>query len=236
MGAYEATFLGGLILGLASTLHCSAMCGAISCSSLILLGPAEAHTGRFARLRHAGLVQLGRILAYAVLGLVVGLAGSAIVTPGAVGDYRVLQWVAAAALMWAGLTMAGMLPRLAPIDAVMLRLSDTFAGVLRPVTTTPAAPVALGALWGLNPCPMVYGALFMAALTPTPAGSLAVMTGFGLGTMPGVLAAGLGLAGLKAVSKGPAIQMVVGITIALVGFLSLYVPVAGNPFLCLTSP
>ncbi len=231
MGAWEATFFGGVLLGLASTLHCSAMCGGISCSTLLLLGPGD----NAGRLRHATLVQAGRVLAYTALGSVAAGLGSAILSTDASDGYRTLQWVAAVALMWAGLSMAGMMPRLVLLDAAMTRLSDTVAGVLEPVRGTPAAPLALGAIWGLNPCPMVYAALFMAGLTGSAAGGAVVMAGFGLGTLPGVIAAGWGLSALKGLDKRRSVQMSAGVLIALAGFASLYVPAAMNPFLCLTN-
>jgi hypothetical protein len=162
------------------------------------------------------------------------LLGSAVLSPETTMNYRALQWIAAVVLMWTGLAMAGMMPRFAVLDTAMIRLSDTVAGVTRPLKGTAAAPVALGALWGLNPCPMVYAAVFTASLTASPVGWLSVMAGFGLGTVPGVLAAGLGLSALKGLEASRAAQMAVGLFIAVLGFASLYVPAARIAAFCLT--
>jgi sulfite exporter TauE/SafE len=230
MDGTEITFLGGLVLGLASTLHCSAMCGGISCSALLALGPG---TGT-ERVVHAVLLQLGRILSYCALGITGALLGSAVLSPETTMNYRVLQWIAAVVLMWTGLAMAGMMPRLAALDTAMLRLSDAVAQITRPLKGTPAAPVMLGSLWGLNPCPMVYAAVFTASLTASPLGGLTVMAGFGLGTVPGVLAAGLGVSALKGLDASRGAQIAVGLLIAGLGFASLYVPAAHIAGLCLT--
>jgi uncharacterized protein len=230
MDGTEITFLGGLVLGLASTLHCSAMCGGISCSALLSLSPRSG----WDRVRYAVLLNLGRILAYATLGIAAALIGSAIIKPETTMNYRVLQYIGAAVLMWTGLSMAGMMPRFALLDGAMTRLSGTVATITRPLQGTAAAPLALGAIWGLNPCPMVYAALFTATLTASAWGGLSVMAGFGLGTLPGVLVAGLGLASLRGIEKSRAIQIAAGLIIAIVGFASLYIPAAHIAAWCLT--
>ncbi|MCU0733228.1 MAG: sulfite exporter TauE/SafE family protein [Hyphomicrobium sp.] len=229
MDGTEVTFLGGLVLGLASTLHCSAMCGAISCSALLSLGPATAW-GRF---WHAVLLNAGRIATYAALGIAASLAGSMIIKPETTMNFRVLQYIAAAVLMWTGLAMAGMMPRLALLDTAMTRLSGAVATATRPIQGTAAAPLGLGVVWGLNPCPMVYAALFTATLTASAWGGLSVMTGFGLGTLPGVLTAGFGLASLRNIDVNRTAQIVAGLLIALAGFASLYVPAAHIAAWCL---
>jgi sulfite exporter TauE/SafE len=229
MDGTEITFLGGLVLGLASTLHCSAMCGAISCSALLSLGPA---TG-WRRVGHAVLLNVGRIAAYAMLGVAASLVGSAIIRPQTTVNYLLLQYIGAAVLMFTGLSMAGMMPRFALLDGVMARLSGAVARVMRPLQGTAAAPLGLGVIWGLNPCPMVYAALFTATLTASPWGGLSVMAGFGLGTLPGVLVAGLGLASLRGLEASRRMQIAAGLFIAVLGFASLYVPVAHFAAWCL---
>src|SRR5512140_778018 len=129
MNGTEITFLGGLVLGLASSLHCSAMCGAISCSALLSLSPRSG----WDQFRHAILLNLGRIFAYIVLGIAASLIGSAIIRPEATMNFRVLQYIGAAVLMWTGLSMAGMMPRLALLDGPMTRLSNAVATTIKPL-------------------------------------------------------------------------------------------------------
>jgi sulfite exporter TauE/SafE len=136
--------------------------------------------------------------------------------------------------MWTGLSMAGMMPRLAVLDSAMTRLSSSVATVMRPLQGSAAAPVGLGVIWGLNPCPMVYAALFTATLTASAWGGLSVMAGFGLGTLPGVLVAGLGLASLHGIERSRAVQIAAGLIVAVLGFASLYIPAAHIAAWCLT--
>jgi uncharacterized protein len=230
--AAGATFLGGLVLGFSSTLHCSAMCAGISCSSLLLL---NAETGA-ARVRHAALVHTGRIAAYAILGAIAAAAGSLVLSPHATISYKTMQWAAAAALMWSGLVLAGFAPRMTVLDGAMMRLSDAFSTWTRPLRSTPdASALVLGGLWGLNPCPMVYGAIFAASLTGSVPLALAMMAGFGLGTLPGVVASGAGLSALQGVKSQPYLQSAIGLFIAAVGFATVYLPAAYKLPFCLTN-
>ena len=50
-----------------------------------------------------------------------------------------------------------------------------------------------GAIWGFLPCAMVYAALFYAMLSGSWLGGALAMSGFGLGTLPVLIGAGLGL-------------------------------------------
>lgn len=216
----QLTFFGGLLLGLASTLHCSAMCGGISCSALLSLGGAT----HGQRLRHALNLQLGRILSYCLLGGLGAIFGSTFLSPQKTMTYQSMQWVAAVVLMWSGLAMAGMLPRLILLDNIFVRVSGLIERVTSPLRGTRAAPISLGLLWGLNPCPMVYAALFTATLTASPLTGIVVMAGFGVGTMPGVLLAGLGITALKQISLNRSVQVLAGVITAVFGFASLYIP------------
>ncbi|MFM7083426.1 MAG: sulfite exporter TauE/SafE family protein, partial [Hyphomicrobium sp.] len=147
MSQTELTFFGGLLLGFASTLHCSAMCGGISCSALLSLG-GRTHAER---LKHSLLLQIGRILSYCLLGGIGAALGSTFLSPQKTLTFHTMQWMAAVVLMWTGLAMAGMLPRLLLLDSVMVRISGFFERIMSPLCGTSAAPVSLGLLWGLNP-------------------------------------------------------------------------------------
>ncbi|HZV10086.1 MAG TPA: sulfite exporter TauE/SafE family protein, partial [Novosphingobium sp.] len=145
--------MGGLALGLASSLHCLGMCGGIV-SSLMLAGGgrrAPGWAGRLARL------QGGRVLAYSLLGALCGGLGGAVFghLAGPV-LFLVLRSVAALSLGWVGLTLTGLAPRV-PLAERGLALGA--AGLRRVQALVPAvlAPVLTGMIWGLMPCGMVYG-------------------------------------------------------------------------------
>jgi sulfite exporter TauE/SafE len=227
----EFRLLGGVLLGLASTLHCAAMCGGIASGVVFLFHPQDA--GR--RVRVLLGAQAGRIAAYVIAGAILGTAGAGLY--GAfdhAAAFRLLQWAGAATLMWIGLSVAGVLPALAGLDRRVAALSSAVAGALAPIRRYPVAgPFAAGLAWGTIPCPMVYAALFTAALTGSGAGGATLMAGFGLGTLPAVTAAALGVTALAQIEARALARGVIGLAIAGLGFSTLYPssPTAG--LLCL---
>lgn len=223
--------LNGLVLGFASTLHCAGMCGAIS-SSLFLCqrGSAARGAGWSFALTHAG-----RVAAYVLAGTIVGAAGApAIGWLDREAAFRLLQWAGAVALIWIGLSTAGVMPAFATLDRFLVPIADRVVRLTGTFQGRALAPFSAGLAWGLMPCAMVYGALFTAMLTGSPAAGSAVMLAFGLGTMPGLIATSFGVRALSGLGKRRAGRAVAGLSIALFGFLSVWIshPQAGA--LCLT--
>jgi uncharacterized protein len=77
-----------------------------------------------------------------------------------------------------------------------------------------------GAVWGFLPCAMVYAALFYAMLSGAWLGGAVVMSGFGLGTLPMLIATGLGLPLLRRRATSAWLRNTVGVAIILVGIVS----------------
>lgn len=178
-----------LALGLASGLHCVGMCGGIvaafSARRTIAIAPAP---------RPRPLVfNAGRLATYAALGAAAGALGGAVpVMQGALPAQTVLFVLANAALILAGLYLAGagrLLGRLEGLAAPLWRRVQPAAlGLMR--ARSPLAIFAAGMLWGLLPCAMVYGALAAATLGGGAAGGALAMGAFGAGTLPWLLGAG----------------------------------------------
>lgn len=230
MNSLYLAFAGGLALGLASALHCASMCGGIASSLLFLFKPEDKRSN----LTVLAAMQGGRILAYTLAGGIVGLMGSAafgFITPQ--NAYRVIQWAAAVSLMFIGLTIAGLMPAFAGIDSKIALVSEKLERILAPLRRRPVlGPMATGFTWGISPCPMVYGALFSAALQGTFSGGAAWMLGFGAGTLPAIVASAFGIRALSRLNKGALIRSAVGLTIAAIGFTTVYVD--WPKVLCLT--
>ena len=158
MAPDSLTFLGGLLLGLASSLHCAGMCGPIASSLMFAFAPGH---GEAERARALLAAHAGRILVYVASGAILGAVGSALY--GAfdhTNAFLVMRWAAAVGLGWIGLSVAGFAPSLAFVD----RVAAPVAGKLRSVGAHrgEASAFASGLVWGLLPCGMVYGALFYA--------------------------------------------------------------------------
>jgi sulfite exporter TauE/SafE len=79
---------------------------------------------------------------------------------------------------------------------------------------------------------MVYGALFSATLQGTFEGGAAWMFGFGAGTLPAIIASALGIRALARLNKGTLVRSAVGLTIAAIGFTTVYID--WPKVLCLT--
>lgn len=229
MAAASVPLVAGLMMGLASGLHCAGMCGSIaSALTLSMSGPA----GSPNRMRCLLLPQAGRVFAYATAGAVLGAFGSGIA--GAFDQtaaYRALQWASAVALVWIGLSTAGLVPfplvfdRLAaPIGTALMGLSS------RHPALGLGTPLAAGILWGFMPCAMVYGALFSAMLTGTGAGGATLMLGFGLGTVPAVVLTALGLVCLRDLARRRALARAIGLSLAAFGAASVFISPAGGVF------
>ena len=202
----------GLLLGLSSSLHCFGMCTGIAASLHFATGPDRATRDL---LLTTMLINAGRIGSYILAGALVGGLGSGIF--GAFDHAlanTILRWAAAAALGWIGLSMLEMLPLASRISGLM--------GSLARAAHLPA-PVALllsGAVWGFLPCAMVYATLFYAMLSGSWANGAVVMAGFGLGTLPMLVASGLGLPLLRRRAVSLWLRNAVGVAILMVGIVT----------------
>lgn len=228
----EFSLLGGVLLGLASSLHCAVMCGGIASGVVFLFDPNDTAS----RVRVLMTAQAGRIAAYALAGAILGAAGASLYGLfDREAAFRLLQWAGAVTLMWIGLSVAGVLPSIAALDRYVAGFSAAVTRRLSGLRRFPlAGPLASGLAWGTVPCPMVYAALFTAMLTGSGAGGATVMTGFGLGTLPAVTATALGVTLLARVEAKAFARGVIGLAIAVLGFSTVYPssPTAG--LLCLT--
>jgi uncharacterized protein len=231
MATIETALIGGMAMGLASAIHCGAMCSGVCSGALLFLQPSSARQ----RIVSLLLLQGGRITTYALFGGAGAFLGSTLITPDIAFRFRTLQWAGAVAMMAMGLSMAGLLPRSALLDKGAVHLSQSIERILTPLRKRPTfAPYAMGLIWGANACPMVYGAVFTAALAGSVAGGASFMTGFGLGTLPALLAAGFGVSFIKSLGAGTRGQTAAGVAIAIAGFSTLYVPWPAVMALCFT--
>jgi uncharacterized protein len=230
--AIEAALATGIAFGLGSSLHCAAMCGSLICgtSMFALAAPDER-----SRLQALTALHLGRISTYVMLGVMAASSASLLLSLANASHHAWFRWASAGALLWAGLVIAGMIPRLSAVDTAMGRLSTTVARAGRPLTPgRPPAAAVMGALWGLNACPMLYGAVFAAGLSGSVTNGALFMAAFGLGTIPAVVLGGLGIRKLTLCAHSATAKYVTGAAVASIGLLSFAVTDPASPWLCLT--
>jgi hypothetical protein len=230
MAPEALTFAGGLLLGLASSLHCAGMCGAIASSLLIAFDPGRGH---LARTKIHFTTQAGRVLVYVAAGALLGGAGSEIYAQfDHASAYLALRWAAAVALGWIGLSVTGFAPSLTALDRLTAPITLRLHRVKAAAGVTEGGAFVSGMIWGFLPCGMVYGALFYATLSGGALSGAEVMAGFGLGTLPSVTAVALGVTGLRRLGNVKSARVAVGLAIMAVAALSVAVPAATIATMC----
>ena len=219
----------GLGLGLASTLHCAGMCGAVASGLMHFGAPRSPSEG----LRVAALTHTGRILSYAIAGAIIGGVGApAVAWLDRELAFRLVQWAGAVALMWIGLSTAGFLPPLSVLDRVLAPLADRLARTRTQRLGRYPTALASGVAWGFMPCAMVYGALFTAMLSGSALGGSSVMLAFGIGTLPGLIGVTAGFGALRALGSRQSLRRVVGLAICILGFLTVWAPHGNLAAIC----
>jgi uncharacterized protein len=176
-----------LLTGLAGSLgHCVGMCG-----PLVLLAGARYPRQGLASTPFHLIYHAGRILVYAVLGLVAGSLADAL---GAVAKAArlpgALSLLAGLAVVVAGLSYLGVLP----FWKRSINSGGWWDRSMKRVMRTPGATgvLALGMLNGLLPCGLVYEALLIAAASGRPWLASLGMLIFGAATIPTMVIFGVG--------------------------------------------
>ena len=176
-----------ILLGLAGSTHCIAMCGGIS-AALAFGMPSGMSTSRRASMLL--LMSLGRVSSYALAGALA--AASLAQLPAPLSTVPLLRVVAGLLLVLLGLRLGGWLDLLAGLEArgqmLWARLQPPTARLL-PVDHAIKA-LLLGALWGWLPCGLVYSTLAWSATSTDAPRAALLMATFGLGTVPAVAATG----------------------------------------------
>ncbi len=196
-------------LGLVGSGHCVLMCGPL----VSLMAPADASWQ--SRWRHAALYHGGRVAVYVAIGAIAGGLGRMVVL---VGMGRVLTVAAGLLLIASAFGVAR--PRWWPRAGT--RAADAAVTVLRRLRHWTHAhrsgPAASGAVNGLLPCGLVYGAVAATAGLGAIADGAAFMAAFGLGTMPVLLAIGLSR-GAIAPSLSSRLRRLAPVALVVVGVL-----------------
>ncbi len=176
MGVFIIT---GFILGLTSNFHCIGMCGPIamaipvnrSSNLTIFSGALQYNTGR--------------IITYALFGVIVGSIGLTIRT------FGILQWVSIISgillifFAWRKYLQHSFFGRF-PSFGIQSTLNKGLGTIIR--SKSPFKLLFLGGLNGLLPCGMVFTALLNAILTGDVFFSSLSMIAFGIGTLPAMMA------------------------------------------------
>lgn len=178
----NSLLLTAFLMGLGGMVHCASMCGA-ACAVAFPSGVSWKALS-------------GRALGYAALGAIAAAAAG-----------WVSQWSREVAMLkpvWMMLQLAAVLLGLMLLlqGRVPARLDEMGRALYQrlqrgwfarqgrlPAWSRPALPVLGGLAWALLPCGLLYSALVVAALAPTPASGALVMLAFALPSAVGVWSA-----------------------------------------------
>ncbi|HUO52090.1 MAG TPA: sulfite exporter TauE/SafE family protein [Gemmatimonadaceae bacterium] len=214
--------LGVLVASLLGSLHCAAMCGAFVCFY------AEGGAGRLPAqgpVPHAAY-NLGRLVSYVTLGAAAGAIGAMLDRAGALAGVSRLAAIVAGTLMvlWGVSTILATLGVRLPLamPAPLRWMQREFGGAIarvREASPTVRAAVT-GLLTTLLPCGWLYVFVATAGGTGSALGGALTMAFFWAGTVPMMLAIGLGAQRLF----GPLrrrLPLVTAAAVVLLGLLSI---------------
>ena len=184
--------------------HCVGMCGpltvAFSLSGKDSNSQNHPQTWQQHLYFHA-LLNIGRILSYAIAGAAIGAIGSVLVASGQLAGLEsdLRRWLAILTgilLVWMGLVQIrpdGLpnMPFLNPMALVGLHQRLSSAMMKLSLHSHPLTPALLGMTWGLIPCGFLYTAQIKAAETSNMTQGALTMLAFGLGTLPSMLGIGV---------------------------------------------
>jgi uncharacterized protein len=205
--------------------HCAGMCG-----PLTLAFSARDHQSLGQRLQFQGLLNLGRLLSYGLVGGAMGAVGSVVVASGQMagigsGLRQAIAIVTGLLLIWSGLVqiLRGHLADLPFLNPMAIaRLHDRLSRLMMRLSFGQSwwSPLLLGLCWGLMPCGFLYAAQIKATEQSDPGLGASLLLAFGLGTLPVMLGVGVSAAALSADRRGQLFRLGGWLTLT-IGLLTL---------------
>lgn len=216
-------FLAAFLIGLTGGVHCVGMCGGIV-GALTLGLPLVRERPLLARLPFLLAYNTGRIASYVAAGALAGGVGAWAANLVSVHRAQLgLQVVAGLFMILLGLYLAGWWPVLGHLEragGVLWRRIEPLGRRLLPVRTLPQA-LGIGLVWGWLPCGLVYSALVWAIGAGGAGKGALLLLGFGLGTLPALLAMGTAAAVLAGWVRRPIVRQTAGALVVLFGIYEI---------------
>lgn len=168
------------VMGAVGSLHCIGMCGPLA------LALPMGHRNAAGRVVGGALYNLGRMTTYALLGLVLGLAGQAFLSGKAQQVFSIVLGAGILIYVLAPVKWKGLAGFTNAANKPFLKLRGALAALFG--ARHYGAHYVVGVLNGLLPCGLVYLAITSSFLTGSAAKGSLFMAAFGLGTFPAMLA------------------------------------------------
>jgi uncharacterized protein len=198
--------------------HCAGMCSPLAISFTL---STQQQKNFLASLGFHVLLNLGRIISYGLVGIVLGSVGSLLFTAKL---RQIMALVTGLLLVWLGLSriIPQGLPTLPIFHPLQGKLHQQLSLAMNWVANTNFwwTPLILGLFWGLIPCGFLYIAQIKAAETGNIAIAGLTMVAFGLGTMPTMVGVGISASRLSADRRSQLFNLGGWITL-IIGVLTL---------------
>lgn len=199
-------------MGLAGSLHCVSMCGGIA-AALRFASPKDADP-----LPYMLMYNVGRILSYTLLGALAGAVSQTLI--------RLLPLFQPLLLVVAGSMIVLLAAYLGRWSRSLLFVEKLGTGVwkhLQPFAkrwipfSTVWSALPYGMIWGWLPCGLVYSALSWSMASGSAVSGAYLMFAFGIGTLPTLVATGMGAQLLVNVLKHAHVRQGIAICLLMYG-------------------
>lgn len=168
-------YVTALVMGLAGSIHCLAMCGPI------FIAVSGFYEKPSAFVRPVFMHQVGKLLSYAAIGILFGIIGQSLSLLVIQNQLMIICGVLLLLIAIGGMMKTGILA------GFQRYINGRISKLLK---VRGIGPLLLGLVNGLVPCGLVYAAAIGAAATQVWWQGALFMVFFGLGTMPALTLAG----------------------------------------------
>lgn len=209
--------------------HCVGMCGPLTVAFSLSQQRGTTPAWRQQLYFHS-LLNLGRLVSYALIGAGIGALGSVLIASGQLagissGLRQGIAILTGVMLIWFALVQIK--PEFLPNLPVLHPLTQSswhnrLSRAMVKLSTQPGwwTPTLLGSVWGLIPCGFLYAAQIKAAQTGNLWMGAATMLAFGLGTLPSMLGVGVLTSKVSADKRSQLFRMGGWVTL-MIGILTL---------------
>jgi len=209
--ATSPELVGFAVVGVLGSAHCLGMCGPLVTTYADRMDGRDDRGVTWRELRQHGLFNAGRTLSYTTIGALLGLIGGALfgaTSFGVLGDSvratvgilvgLAILAIGASYLRHGNATSA--LHNLPGVGGVFARVTGALSSQVDRLAGGPGI-LALGAVHGLLPCPLLYPAFLYAFATGSAVDGGLALLALGLGTFPTLFAYGAALGSLSATTR-----------------------------------
>ncbi len=201
-------------IGLVGSMHCVAMCGGLVAAHA--MAPNQASPPR--AVRRLALLNLGRVVTYALLAGATAALGSLILQPEVA---NLVRTAGAVVLVLIGLRIGGWSQAVVRIEQALRKLvAGRQVPSLRKASRSGwNVSLVSGLLWGAMPCSLVYTTMLWAVASGGMTHAVTTMLAFGAGTLPLMIVTGLAARRLKVILQQT--RRVTGAALILFGVMTL---------------